>query len=117
MAPRGQATSPFWPCGRAPAPPYCGKGRGEREAGPHPKGPALSHSAEAHQGSPVTGVSGLAEQRVAPLEAGGDRLDLVRAADQRTDLLLLRREAGRQVGPPGEVKQALRRPDSVRAAP
>ena len=54
--------------------------------------------------------SGLAEVRVALLEAGGIRLDLVRTADQGADLLLLRREAGRQVGPPGEVEQPLQPP-------
>jgi len=60
---------------------------------------------------------GLAEHRVALLEAGGDRLHLVLAADQRAYLLLLGREARRQVRPPGQVEQSLRRPYRVRAAP
>jgi len=38
-------------------------------------------------------ASGLAEDRVARFEAGSDGFHLVRAAEQRADLVLLRREA------------------------
>src|SRR6185437_5760752 len=49
-------------------------------------------------------------------ELGGDRLDLVRAADEGADLLLLGGEARGQVDPAGQVEQPLGRPDGVRAA-
>src|SRR5882724_11016913 len=52
----------------------------------------------------------------APGELGADGLGLVLAADQGADLLLLGGEAGLQVGPVGQVQQALRGPDRVRAA-
>src|SRR5207253_106881 len=44
-------------------------------------------------------------------ELGGDRLDLVRAANQRADLLLLGGKARGQVHPAGQVEQPLGGPD------
>src|ERR1700758_2201168 len=49
-------------------------------------------------------------------ELGGDRLGLVRAADQGADLLLVRGGAGLQAEPAGPVQQPLGRRDGVRAA-
>src|SRR5215472_8731894 len=61
--------------------------------------------------------SGLGERRVAFLEPCGDCLHLIGTADQRADLLLLGREASRQLDPPGEVEQPLSGLDRVGAVP
>src|SRR5258708_25192998 len=80
----------------------------------HPSG-AFSRQSSRTYPADCSGASDLAEAGVALFQACCDGFHLVRAADQRADLLLLGREPRRQVGPPGEVEQPLRRPDRVRA--
>src|SRR5450755_3315591 len=64
---------------------------------------------------PGLGSAWVGEPGRAPLELRGDRLGLVRAADQGADFLLLRGEPRFQVHPARQVKQPLRRPDGMGA--